>query len=147
MKCIKISLIQKYIDGEASSKEIVSIKNHLANCKICATKINHRKSLALGIKRAINNKTFDVKVLPTFKGIDQSFKRKTISRKEILYMLSAACVIGIAIFIFKKPRPEHKASIIYTIGNEIDANKPVSKQQMIIQVIDEKGTINEYNAQ
>lgn len=148
MKCIKLSLIQKYIDGEASSKEIVSIENHLSNCEICEGKINQRKSLAMDIKRAINHQTIKVKDIPSFKGIDQPIKRRIISGREILYILSAACSIGIALlFTIKKPIQENKASIIYSMGNEIDANKPVSKQQLIIQVIDENGTVSEYNAQ
>ena len=54
MSCIKEGLLQKYIDGEATPKEVSNVMKHVTVCKTCAERIAAQKKLAEKIKNAIN---------------------------------------------------------------------------------------------
>jgi hypothetical protein len=66
---------------------------------------------------------------------------KTIKRAAIF--ISAACILLFIMLILPKRVPEnqHQISIIHSIGPEVDANKPVTRQEIVFYVIDENGNI------
>ncbi len=146
MSCLKDDLIQKYIDGEATVQEIARIKDHIGGCKGCATKIANQRKLAGGIKNAINrfhDRPAEVPELVPVQGrTGKSFSR----RRMIIYDLAAACIVLFILIVFrnKVPEPQNMIMMVPAFAGDVDANQPVSKQSMIIQVIDADGHVSEY---
>ena len=54
MNCINDDIIQKYIDGEATPKEVALIEKHIFNCEKCAANIDKQERLEAGVKKEIN---------------------------------------------------------------------------------------------
>jgi len=147
MKCISEGLIQKYIDGEASLPEETLIQEHLSLCEACASKIKSQKALATSVKNALHllkNTEVDVPefILPT-----QQSKVISHNLKRVMYSVSAACILVLVFFMFQthKQSTETKALFLYNFESEYDANRTVSQQELIINVIDPKGKVTEYH--
>jgi predicted anti-sigma-YlaC factor YlaD len=146
MKCIKTEKIQKYIDREISPEEAALIEEHISDCEKCATAVEQQKRFSNGIIKAINLIATDNKEIPSFVAPSGRLKKpfKTIKRAAIF--ISAACILLFILLILPKKVPEnqHQISIIHSIGPEVDANKPVTRQEIVFYVIDENGNINEH---
>jgi len=146
MKCINDELIQKYIDGEASTQEAGQIEKHIAGCSICARKIEEQRTFAGAIKRNINNMGRQPVIIPEF--ITPVTQKRRLNIKYYIYAVSAACAIFLIIFLFhdrNKNRNENKEiRVIYSLEGDYDANRTVSQQEMVIMMIDSNGKIIEY---
>lgn len=144
MTCIDEQLLQKYIDGECTENETAAVKQHLSSCLACHQKHSEMEKLSAGIKRAINSLSIENIEIPAFK--------KTAARplgrnlKFILYSLAAACILLFVLFLVDKKNesPERKIAIVQSIPAEIDANRPASDQDFVIEVYDGKGQRSEY---
>jgi predicted anti-sigma-YlaC factor YlaD len=146
MSCIKNDIIQKYIDGEATPKEVALIKKHIVNCEKCAVKVDNQQRLVAGIKKAINLLTVESKVIPKLVISPNYIKRRFLTRKRFIYSISAACIL-MFVFVFlhkKKPENHNQITIVYSLEPVVDANLPITKQQLVINVIDSKGNVTEY---
>lgn len=144
MICIKNEIIQKYIDGETSPEELTLIENHLKSCSSCAQKIEHQKKLAIGIKNVLNELSDEIIKIPKFSAPKP--KTKGNIKRRIIYTLSAACILFFVLIITKKKAPETRkeVTIIQSFEWEVDANQPVTNQQLSINVIDGDGNLTEY---
>jgi hypothetical protein len=144
MNCINEQLIQEYIDGECSVYEAKQIEQHLSICSECARQHGTMKRLAKEIKLAINDLNIDSIVIPTFTPRFKKTTQKPI--KYIIYSLSAACIIlFILFFVDKKYHSNQKETIIVQcITREVDANRPATEQEFVIEVLDDKGKSSEY---
>lgn len=143
MNCIDEQLLQKYIDGECTETEKSDVKQHLSNCSECAQRLDERRKLSVELKLSINSLTTDEVEIPIFR------IRKTKSRKSlkiIIYSLSAACIILFVLFIVDKKNDSNQTqtAILQIIPREIDANRPASEQDFVIEVFDGKGGFSEY---
>lgn len=147
MSCIKNEMVQKYIDGEARPEEVARVECHIAGCETCATKVNRQRKLVSGIRKVMNpdrefkmeTPAFDTHIIPS---------RKTVyTIKRLIYELSAACLL-VFILIVSQNKLSNLKTEITTItpgfAVEIDANQPVTKQNMVITIIDPEGTVTEY---
>jgi len=147
MSCIKKDIIQKYIDGEATPKEVAMVNEHAMNCEICVQKINHQKQLAIRLKKAINLSVGDAKDIPMLKIAIAPAKKHFLTKRKMIYSISAACLLSFVVFICRNenvPEIQNQVTFVHCLGNEVDANRPVTDQPIIINVIDEKGNITEY---
>lgn len=143
MTCIRPELIQKYIDNEASINEKDFVEEHLKHCGICHKKVESRKQFAQLVVKSINNMAKEYEYIPAFVP-ERNVSRIHLKRKFI-YGLSAAVVfLLIMLTILKNPaqKPMH-VNIVNAIGPEVDANKPVTQQDMVIKVIDQDGNVTE----
>jgi hypothetical protein len=147
MSCFKIEMIQKYIDGEASSEEATLIEMHVSDCEKCAAEVEQQKRLSAGIKKAIGLITIDNQEIPAFVAPAPVLLNRLKTIKKVVYFISAACILLFAIIFMPKNESEnkHQIAIIHSVGPEVDANKPVTKQEIIIYVIDENGNVTEHH--
>lgn len=144
MNCIDEQLLQKYIDGECTENEKIVVNQHISDCLVCAQKQSEREDLSKRMKQAINSLTIENIEIPTFK------KRNTtstgINLKQIVYSLSAACILLFVLFVFDKKMVSNQKeiTIVQSIPREVDANRPASDQEFVIEVYDGKGQRSEY---
>lgn len=138
MTCIDEQLLQKYIDGECTENEKKEVKQHLSDCLECTRKQAEREKLSVEIKLAISSLTIPNVEIPIFE-IKKPSSGKNI--KLILYSLSAACIILFMLIFNNKKNDSYQPeiTIVQNIPCEIDANRPASKQEFVIEVIDDKG--------
>lgn len=146
MSCINSELIQKYIDGEATPKQAVIIEKHMAICRKCVERINHQQRLATGVKSAVHLLTEDAVQIPQMAIRHVAVKKRFVTGKNLIYIISAACIL---LFIFinipnKAPADQNEITIITGNEWEVDANRPLSEQQLILNVIDTEGNVTEY---
>jgi hypothetical protein len=144
MRCINGALIQKYIDLETSGKENEFINAHLKSCSSCAAKVEGMRQKANHIKHLtglIDSGSLDI---PLFK--KPVILKKTFFQqyKHILFDASAACIIGLCLFLFRKPAVEVQFVMSYDLEGEYNANLPVSEQEMVINIIDSEGKLTQY---
>jgi len=148
MSCIKRDIIQKYIDGEATPREVALVKAHIEVCEVCVQKINRQHQLVAGVKKAINLLAEDPMGIPALRVPPSQVKKQLLTRRSIIYSLSAACILVLVFVISyneKEPRMQNQVTIVYGLGADVDANQPITEQPMVINIIDEKGTISEFS--
>jgi len=144
MKCIREESIQKYIDNETTPTEDDYINSHHKECTKCAEKIEFMRQTADQIKNSISLVDEADIEIPEF---NESLQHKKISNgnlKKIIYVASAACILLLFFFLFQKQ--EEEADLVFSYDMEIDfnANLPASEQEMVIQIIDSKGKLVNY---
>ncbi len=144
MTCIKPELIQKYIDRETTSAESELVDAHLKHCEDCCRKVEARKQFSQLIIHSVNHLVKDHGSIPAFAPVKKVSGRFFVKRR-IIYGLSAACVLLLIMFtvIRTRTREPWHVSIVNTIGPQVDANKPITKQDMIINIIDQDGNVTE----
>ena len=143
MNCIDEQLMQKYIDGECTENEKTMVKQHLAGCSLCSRKQAEMEKLSFVIKQSINSLAVENIEIPAFK-IKKTTSRKNL--KIILYSLSAACILVFVLFLVDKKNEfnQKKITIVQSVTREVDANRPASRQDFVIEVLDGKGGCSEY---
>jgi len=146
MSCINSEIIQKYIDGELTPRQLSETELHLEDCPECVAKVNQRQKLAAGIKDAIRFLTDETLQAPLIALGGKHPDKRHFTAKRLFYYLSAACILLFAIlFTFQKaPVNQEKNAIVTNTDWEVDANRPISQQELILNVIDGEGNITEY---
>lgn len=145
MTCIKTELIQKYIDKETTVKEDLLIEEHLQHCVTCRQKVEARRSLAQLVVNTVNNLVKEHDNVPVFVPVKNMPGVRFWDKRRIIYGLSAACVLLLVMFMVIRTRTRERwhVNIVNTIGPDVDANKPITKQDMIINIIDQEGNVTE----
>ena len=145
MNCFKEDKIQQYIDGECTADEAARIKRHLAECSDCAAKVEHQGKTAVGLKNAINLLVDEPGEIPVFVAPVIPLKKTFIRSGKFIYSLLAACVIIFAlVFIYEKEnKSEEQITLIMSVGPEVDANLPLTDQEIQINIIDPEGNMKE----
>lgn len=146
MKCIKDELIQKYIDGEVSDKEIARIEKHVKSCSLCAQRIVDQRMLAESIRNAINRLNPDPHKVPQIHPTIARYEKPALSLRRIAYVAAAACLFLTIMFFSLKKKPDQQDVFLMVpdFAGDVDANRPISKQSLIIQIIDPEGNVYEY---
>ncbi|HET6558758.1 MAG TPA: zf-HC2 domain-containing protein [Prolixibacteraceae bacterium] len=144
MNCIDEQLLQKYIDGECTESEMLEVKQHLFICLACTQSLAEKEKVSLEIKRALNSLTADQVEIPVFRNINKRLVNKNINL--LIYSLSAACILLLVLFIVGNEfQPNQKEiTIVQSVPVEVDANRPASDQEFVIEVYDGKGQRSEY---
>lgn len=144
MTCIEKHLLQQYIDNECTEFEREIVKQHLFICPSCQKKQLEMTALSTGIKATIHSLGVDDLEVPPFKNTKTRSLNKKV--KLIIYSLSAACIVFCVLyFVDRKTEASQKqVTIVQSIPSEVDANRPASDQDFIIEVYDGKGQRSEY---
>lgn len=144
MNCIDEQLLQKYIDGECTDSEMTELKQHLAICPACTQNLDEREKLSVGIKRALHSLKAEEIGIPVFKNRNKRLINRNVNL--IIYSLSAACILLFVVFIVgNEIQPNQKEiTIVQSVPIEVDANRPASDQEFVIEVYDGKGQRIEY---
>jgi predicted anti-sigma-YlaC factor YlaD len=147
MSCIKNEIVQKYIDGEASPDEVARVEYHIAGCETCAAKVNSQRKLVSGIKKVMNpDREFNMET-PAFDTNTFPPRKTVYTIKRLAYELSAACLLVITLIVSQNKLSNLKTEITTItpgFAEEIDANQPVTKQNMVITIIGPDGSVTEY---
>ena len=145
MSCIKTDLIQKYIDKAASEKEIDTVGKHLVVCRECTTRLNELQHRADEVKKALNILVSDEVAIPGFiapMGISKTLET-TKTKRYVLSLFAASvliCVV-VAVIFNLKTLTQQQIVVVHTVAREINANQTVTKQQMVINIIDANGKV------
>ena len=144
MTCIDDCLLQKYIDGECTETETAEVKQHLAACPDCAGELFDKALLSAGIKGAINSLTSEIIDIPAFRNPKTTLPKK--NTKLIIYSLSAACILLFVLFSVNEKNISNQLeiNIVQSIPGQVDANRPASDQEFIIEVYDAEGNLSEF---
>lgn len=144
MNCIDDQLLQKYIDSESTENESIEVKQHLSLCPACMQRLAEREKLSAEIKKALNCLTIEKMEIPAFRNSNTRSVNRTI--KFLIYSLSAACILLFVLFIVDKgiESQQKEITIVQSIAVEVDANRPASDQEFVIEVFDGKGQRTEY---
>ena len=146
MKCIDSDLIQKYIDKEVTPEEVVLIEGHIKHCKACKVKISNQLKLITHVKNTINLLTEKTVDIPEFEILQSHKKRHAITSLRLIYSVAAACIIILLLIIFqnKETVDENYEYFMQLVEYEYDANRTLSEQKLIIEIIDSEGNLTEY---
>ena len=147
MSCITNELIQKYIDGETNLEEHVSVKDHLANCEFCEKKLIAQQNRVIDIKKTLNLLSENTIEIPPMILPLQVNRRRLVLKRRLIYALSAACVLLFFVMIFPTNRDlkKNEITMLHAFDEDFDANLPISKQKMIINVVDPTGKVSEFH--
>lgn len=146
MSCIKEEMIQKYIDKETTAIENSIIEKHHSNCETCLKKVESQRRLAFGLKKAIHLLEKDMFEIPIMIKPIPNLKRTVSLRKRIIYLsIASASILLMALFINQKENVTIPEYILITtsFSNEYDANKTLSQQPMILNIVDLEGNVTE----
>lgn len=146
MSCITNELLQKYIDGETNLEERVFVKDHLASCESCESKLIAQRKMIIDIKNTLNLLTENTIEIPPMILPIQVNKRRLVLKRRLIYALSAACVLLFCVMIFPTNRDlkQNEITMLQSIDEDYDANLPVTQQKMIINVVDPTGRVTEF---
>lgn len=145
MNCIDDELIQRYIDGEANLQEAEFVEKHVVHCSKCARDIEEQREFSTAIKRNIACLDIQPVMIPAFVAPVARKHKLSIKIRHYLYAASAACVLFLIIFLIPKRTVAKEVQLIYCFEGDFDSNQPVSKQEMVIRMIDPDGNVTEYH--
>lgn len=146
MRCIDPDQIQKYIDKELTPEEELEIKGHLEHCEACATKTNNQLELATQVKDTINLLKEEPIDIPEFKIPQNREKIHVLTPRRLIYSVAAASILIVFILLFqsKETEAEDNEYFMQLVEQEYDANRSISDQEMVIEIIDPEGNLTEY---
>ncbi|NOY95349.1 MAG: hypothetical protein GXO81_03020 [Chlorobi bacterium] len=147
MDCFSEEFIQKYEDGESTENEARMAENHMAECIECKIRIERQKQRSIKLKKALNQLVDKMPEIPLF--TNQGRQHVSLKRK-LIYGMIAACILLLLIFVIGRQQTNNKKDymLYYILDFEVDANKPITDQELIMYVIDQNGNITdcEYNS-
>ena len=146
MNCISNDIIQKYVDNEASSEEVKQVEQHISACEKCASKVAQQKQLALNVKDALDLLVEKETDIPAFKKpLNIQTKKHSRYIKRFIYSASAACLMLFFLLLLKSNRKyEQPTLVMQTTTEDYDANQPLSKQNLVIEIIGSDGCVTKY---
>jgi len=147
MNCIDEELLQKYINHECTDIEVAEVEKHLSVCEECSNRLITRKKLYAEIKCALNSLNRDEIVIPPFRNTRTRLVNRNIN--ILIYSLSAACILlfGLIIVDEEFQSNQNEITIVQSVPLEVDANRPASEQEFVIEVYDGKGQRTEYDVE
>jgi len=147
MNCINNETIQRYIDNEATSEEILYVNTHVSKCKHCAQIINRKRNLSETIKNSFNKLVDEDFDIPSFTPpLVARKQRKPLTRKFAI-AFAAAAVIVFAVIVTPTGDIKNENTRIITDNYyyETDANSAAGSQSCLSVVItDAEGNIKQY---
>jgi hypothetical protein len=146
MSCIKDDSLQRYMDGESDKKEISHISRHVENCSFCRERLKINQTRADAIKSTLNRVIPEIVETPLFViSTVPSFKNSTPVR-VLFFDLAAACIIFLTFFLLPKNAYQKSDDIFILPGfaSDVDANRPASEQDMVMQIVDADGHVSEF---
>lgn len=150
MSCFKNDIIQKYIDGEASPMEAALLEKHMADCAQCSAKVAHQRHLSQGIKKAMNILVQNHQDVRAFAVPAGKAPMRSMVLKKVVYGLSAACILALIFVLVPNKEPlkecpgDNQITILYSLGQQVDANRPIMDQDIVITIVGPDGKVMAY---
>lgn len=141
MNCLRDEQIQMLIDGEFPIEDQHHADMHLHDCDTCRGRLAEQRELALSCKAAIGSLDDELTDIP---GFVQTKNKKALSKKalyRIIYPLAAASILFFFLSLPFNKNNEDGPEIfgLSNVSGEIDANLPISDQEIEISFYNENG--------
>ena len=146
MNCFSKEIIQKYVDGESTESEASMVESHMETCSECKMSIERQKQRSVKLKKALNEMVGEIPEMPKIRSFINQNKPNVSLMRKLVYGLVAACILWALFFVGGQQQTNNRnENILYhSLDFEVDANKPITDQELIIYVIDQNGHIAEY---
>ncbi len=141
MNCFDEEFLQKYVDGECSADEHSKIEKHIEKCSQCRTSAKSIRKRSEKIKKHLDALVGEIPERPEILTHVKNVKPVFSLKKKLVYGMAAASILlFIALVVNKLYTQQPEETILYyNIDYEIDANKPITEQEMIFYITDENG--------
>jgi len=128
MNCLDEGIIQSYIDGELSDKDMNDAAMHISSCKHCLTQLKQQEERKNTLLDIMLNASDKVEV-PAFK-VPASDIDLPVRNRRVWMKVSAACVFLILLFTtYQVQEKEQKEIFFYPEWqDQVDANLPITQQ-------------------
>jgi len=141
MKCLSDEIIQVLIDGELSIEEQEHADMHLKECSHCSERLEEQKELTASFIASMGKL---VEELPEVPVLIQAKKKNVLSKNilyRFIYPLAAASILLLFLLlpINKNNEDQTEFFVLCNVGGEIDANLPLSDQEIEITFYDADG--------
>ena len=141
MKCLSDEIIQVLIDGELSIEEQEHADMHLKECSHCSERLEEQKELTASFKASMGKL---VEELPEVPVLIQAKKKNVLSKNilyRFIYPLAAASILLLFLLlpINKNNEDQTEFFVLCNVSGEIDANLPLSDQEIEITFYDADG--------
>lgn len=142
MNCMNKIEIQKYIDKECSANEKIAIEAHLLECNSCTQNLRLQDEQSSSIKKALAQLNASNLSIPEFrKPVKTKFQK---IEHYIIYSLSAACLLLFVLIFVDKVNPKKQNQLALMPTWEIDSNRPITEQAIMVSVTDPNGNSTEF---
>lgn len=145
MNCLNENNIQKIVDNECSENEYNLFTNHMKTCAQCKTQFEAQKALSKTVRDKINALVDKEIVVPEFTIPGNKDQSKIPIRRRIVVRFAAASVLLITVLsigVLHTTKTDD-STLYYNLEYEIDANKPITDQDMVMYFTDEDGNTYE----
>ncbi|MEI7662611.1 MAG: hypothetical protein WCK34_10445 [Bacteroidota bacterium] len=148
MSCIKKEVFQRCIDSAASEEETEAARKHLAVCRECTDQLAALQHRSDEVKKALNILVSEEVPIPGFIAPARipNVLAATRLRRYALSLVAASVLAGIVlavVFTVKTPARQ-QIVVMHTVDREINANQTITKQQLVINVIDANMKVTVY---
>lgn len=131
MSCLDEGMIQSYIDGELTGKELSDVEFHITSCKHCFAQWKQQEQRKNSVLEIMQNATDSVET-PSFKApvpLIQPARNRRVWMK-----VSAACVFLILLLTTYQSQEKDQKEIFFypEWQEEVDANLPITQQSFTI---------------
>ena len=139
--------MQRYVDEAFSFQERIYAANHILKCESCSGRIEQLKKRKRAIIHALDN-TAGSKLshIPEF--------IPDTTRTRILYpwilrwvvpVAAASMVLAIIIpSLWSKHEEKDQIIVVRDYTTDVDANRPITEQEVVLKMVDENGNITEW---
>ncbi len=143
MNCFSEDFIQKYVDGESTESEASMVENHTAECIECKMSIERQKQRSIKLKKALNELVDEIPEMPKMPTFTNQGRQHVSFKRKLVYGMAAACILLLLIFVIGRQQTNNRNDMMlyHSLDFEVDANKPITDQELIMYVIDENGNI------
>ncbi|MFW5663728.1 MAG: anti-sigma factor family protein [bacterium] len=146
MSCFNEEQIQQYLDHEYSKQESESIRQHLEGCRSCQDAFIQQRQRMMEVKQSLDLLVTQHPNIPRFKTPERTVTYRKIPVKHLLPLAIAA---GILLLLLLRPLsdsnkpPTNGQNLQFVVSEELDANKPVTEQPLIMTVVAPDGTVSQ----
>jgi len=146
MKCFNEEFIQKYIDYELSMPEKTMFEEHVETCEACFRAFQQHSKLVENFKQAMGLIADENIIIPPIKTKQTRKNTKAPKLKKLVYTLSAACIMLLIMIVLKNDANEttEDNNLYHRTEFYVDANQPLTEQELVIQTVNPEGEVTEY---
>ena len=141
MNCFSEDTIQRFVDGELTEIEVKMVESHLAECSECKRKVEYQKQQSTDIKKVLNELVGEIPEMPKIESFSKRESSRVSIKRKFVYGMVAASVLWMLFLVsdWQQTKCSCEKIIYYSVDFEVDANKPISDQEITIQIINQNG--------
>ena len=136
MNCIDEGQLLAFLDDELASVEKKMIREHLNHCAKCAGNLRLLQQRRENLMLLMNENIAKEYAVPPFKpqATKPFISNKKRQYQKIVFYVAAAAILILMLLVLKPKTTEDYIIFSYNLTSEFDANQPITKQEMTIQI-------------